>query len=76
MVNVLVRDLPEDVHRELAGRAERSGQSLQQFLRSELERLARREPLDEVLARIDKRRGGKVPIESAAAIVREDRDHR
>jgi len=76
MTNVLVRDLPEDVHRELAARAERSGQSLQQFLRTELERLARREPLDDVLARIGKRRGGKARIEDAAAIVRDDRDRR
>lgn len=76
MANVLVRDLPEDVHRELAARAERSGQSLQQFLRSELVRLARREPLDDVLARIGKRRGGTVRIRDAAAIVRTDRDRR
>ena len=73
MMNVLVRNLPEDVHRELAARAERSGQSLQQFLRTELERLARREPLDDVLARIGKRSGGKARIEDAAAIVRDDR---
>ncbi len=76
MANVLVRDLPEDVHRELAARAERAGQSLQQFLRSELESLARREPLDDVLARIGKHRGGKARIEDAAAIVRADRDRR
>ncbi|HNI34518.1 MAG TPA: hypothetical protein PLV93_03910 [Microthrixaceae bacterium] len=76
MPNVLVRDLPEDVHRELAARAERAGQSLQQFLRSELESLARREPLDDVLARIGKHRSGKARIEDAAAIVRADRDRR
>lgn len=76
MPNVLVRDLPEDVHRELAARAERAGQSLQQFLRSELESLARREPLEQVLARIGKHRGGKARIDDAARILREDRDLR
>lgn len=76
MTNVLVRDLPDDVHRELAARAERSGQSLQQYLKSELERLARREPLDDVIARIGRRRGGTVRIADAADIVRHDRDRR
>lgn len=75
MVSVLVRDLPDDVHRELTARAERSGQSLQQFLRSELERLARRESLDDALARIEKRRGGRIPLDDVVAAVRQDRDH-
>ena len=32
MANVLIRDLPESVHRELTLRASERGQSLQQFL--------------------------------------------
>jgi antitoxin FitA len=58
MPNILVRDLPEDVHAELLRRAERAGQSLQQYLTSELTRLAATPTLDEVLARIRRRRGG------------------
>ena len=58
MPNVLVRDLPDDVHAELQRRAERNGQSLQQYLAGELRRLAARPELDEVLARIETDRQG------------------
>jgi antitoxin FitA len=58
MANVLVRDVPEDVHAALLRRAERRGQSLQAFLAGELRRLAERPGLDEVLDRIDQREGG------------------
>ncbi|MEY2523470.1 MAG: antitoxin FitA, partial [Ilumatobacteraceae bacterium] len=40
MPNVLVRDLPDDVHASLQRRAEETGQSLQQYLATELTRLA------------------------------------
>ncbi|MFN2617724.1 MAG: hypothetical protein ABR581_11495, partial [Thermoleophilaceae bacterium] len=40
MSNILVRGLPEDVHAALQRRAERRGQSLQQYLVQELTRLA------------------------------------
>lgn len=65
--NVLVRDLPEDVHRALAHRAEHRGQSLQQYLSSELTRLAERPTADELFERIAKRRGGKVGLGQAVA---------
>jgi plasmid stability protein len=51
MPNLLVRDVPDDVHAALQRRAERRGQSLQQFLTSELRRLAERPSVDEVLDR-------------------------
>jgi antitoxin FitA len=65
MANVLVRDVPEDVHAALQRRAERRGQSLQQFLAGELRRLAERPGLDEVLDRIDRRQGGRVGLGQA-----------
>ena len=40
MSNVLVRDLPDDVHAGLQRRAAAAGQSLQQYLTAELTRLA------------------------------------
>ena len=52
MVNLLVRDVPDDVRAALQRRAERRGQSLQQFLSGELRRLAERPSVDEVLDRI------------------------
>jgi hypothetical protein len=66
MPNVLVRGLPDDVHEVLQQRAARSGQSLQQYLVLELTRLADRPTLDDLLDRIDKRRGGQVGLRQAA----------
>jgi hypothetical protein len=60
MLNVLVRNVPEDVHAALQLRAERQGQSLQQYLAGELTRLAERPTLNEVLDRIERRSGGTV----------------
>jgi hypothetical protein len=65
MPNVLVRDLPDPVHRELLRRAEASGQSLQQYLTAELTRLATTPTLDEVLSRIGARAGGHVGLQQA-----------
>ncbi|MHB1553020.1 MAG: FitA-like ribbon-helix-helix domain-containing protein, partial [Acidimicrobiales bacterium] len=59
MANVLVRDLPPDVHAALQRRAEQRGQSLQQYLTAELKRLAEKPSLDEVLDRIERHRGGR-----------------
>ena len=64
---ILVRDLSEDVHRALADRAEHRGQSLQQYLSSELTRLAERLTADELFDRVAKRRGGKVGLGQAVA---------
>lgn len=76
MPNLLVRDLPTDVHAELQRRAERHGQSLQQYLTEELRRLVARPELDELLDRIDRRRGGRVGLARASADLAEDRDRR
>jgi hypothetical protein len=65
MPNVLVRDVPQDVHAALQRRAERQGQSLQQYLAGELTRLAERPTLGEVLDRIEHRRGGTVGFAQA-----------
>jgi hypothetical protein len=73
MPNVLVRDLPDDVHAELQRRAEQRGQSLQQYLAGELGRLASRPELDEVLDRIGRRRGGRVGLVRASEDLAADR---
>jgi antitoxin FitA len=73
MANVLIRDLPEETHRELLRKAEEHGQSLQQYLTSELTRLATSPTLDEVLRRVDGRRGGRVGLEQAAADIAAER---
>ena len=67
MPNVQVRGVPDDIHRELVRRAERAGQSLQQFLATQLALLAASPSLDDVLDRIEERGGGQ--LSPAAAIV-------
>jgi plasmid stability protein len=73
MPNMLVRDLPDDVHAALQQRAKRNGQSLQQYVVGELTRIARRRSLDDVLSRIDRHRGGAVGLERAADDLAQER---
>ena len=73
MPNVLVRDVPDAVHAALQRRAEQRGQSLQQYLAGELKRLAEKPSLDEVLNRIDRRRGGRVGLDQAVEDLTEER---
>lgn len=74
--NVLVRDVPDDVHSQLLHRADERGQSLQQYLAGELRRLAERPTMDEVLARITGRRGGRVGLQQAVTDLAGERDRR
>lgn len=76
MPNVLVRDLPDDVHSALQRRAAAAGQSLQQYLVFELARLAASPSIDEVLLRISQRRGGRVGLAVAVDDLRAERDAR
>lgn len=76
MPNVLVRDLPDDVHASLQRRAESAGQSLQQYLATELTRLASMPTMDDVLARISRRNGGRVGLELAVADLDAERSDR
>ena len=76
MPNVLVRDIPEDVHAALQQRAAKRGQSLQQYLATELARLAKKPTLQDVLDRIDQRRGGEVGLQQAVEDIAEGRSRR
>lgn len=76
MANVLVRDLPPEVHAELQRRAKRHGQSMQQYLTDQLSQLVARPEVDEVLERIARRRGGRVGLARAAEVLAEDRQRR
>ena len=55
-VQITIRDVPGAVRDELAARAARQGRSMQEFLRTELERLAARPQVDELLSRIRERK--------------------
>jgi hypothetical protein len=76
MPNVVVRDLPKAVHGELLRRARSAGQSLQQYLSAELTRIAATPSIDDVLARIGRRRGGRVGLERAARDLAAERGRR
>ena len=56
MVSITIRDVPDDTRAELAARAARGGRSMQEFLRLHLIELARDVDVDELLARIKKRK--------------------
>ena len=73
MPSVLVRDLPDDVHAALVLRAEQRGQSLQQYLAAELQRLAERPTIDDVLDRVEHRSGGRVGLRRAVEDLADER---
>ncbi len=73
MANLLVRDLPDDVHAALQRRAKRAGQSLQQYVIRELTRIAHRPSLDEVLDRVERRAAGTVGLVAAIDDLAEER---
>ncbi len=73
MPNVLIRDLPDDVHAGLRRRAASAGQSLQQYLSSELARIARHPTLEDVLNRIEAREGGRIGFSTAVQDLHEER---
>lgn len=76
MPNVLVRDVPEDVHAALQRKAERRHQSLQQYLAGELRELAERRTISEILDEVETQHGGRVGLQSAVADLIEDRTSR
>ncbi len=76
MPNVLVRDLPDNVHAGLQRRAEAEGRSLQQFLAIELTRLATTPTIDDVLARIARRKGGRIGFDAAVLDLDDERSRR
>ena len=76
MPNVLVRDLPDDVHAVLQRRAQAKGQSLQQYLTGELTGLAAQPSVDELFDRISRRKGGKVGFRAAVEDLDAGRDER
>ena len=70
---VQIRNVPEALHRKLKSRAADAGQTLSDFLLTELARLAARPTRDEMLARIHSRK--RVTLKTPAAVViREERE--
>ncbi len=76
MSNILIRDVPEDLHANLQQKAQQRHQSLQQFLTEELQRVASRVAVIDVLNEIETREGGRVGLEQAVRDIAEARDRR
>ena len=75
-VAITVRDVPDEVRDELAARAARSGQSLQEYLRAMLIDSAARPPVDDVIARARARvatTGSRIDAEAILAARDADR---
>jgi plasmid stability protein len=76
-VQITVRDVPEKVRDELAARAALQGKSMQEYLRSELERLAARPSVDAWLEQVRKRKRASQTRLSASQILKaRDADRR
>ena len=76
-IQITIRDVPEAIRDELAARAAREGKSMQEYLRSELERLASRPTPDAWLEQVRKRKRMSGTHVSPAQIVRHrDADRR
>jgi len=55
---IQIRNVPDDVHAAITARANVAGLSLSDYLLGEIERVAARSRMVEVLGRADSRRGG------------------
>ena len=69
-IQITIRDVPEKVRDELAARAALQGKSMQEYLRSELERLASRPSMDAWLERVRKRKRASQSRVSVAHILK------
>jgi plasmid stability protein len=69
MVAITIRDIPDDVRNELAARAARSGQSLQEYLRGLLVATADKPTVRDVIARARTRVNATGTCLDAAAVL-------
>jgi plasmid stability protein len=70
---IQIRNVPDDVHRTLRSRAAAAGMSLSDYALGELERVAQKPPIVELLLRASSRAGG-ASGEAIVAAVRAGRD--
>ena len=76
-VQITIRDVPLAVKDELAARAALQGKSMQEFLRAELERLAARPPVEQLLARIrDRKTTAKTRVSPEEILAHRNADRR
>lgn len=66
--NIQIRNVPEDVHRNLKMRAAQAGMSLSDYLLHELVAVSRRPTIEELIARVERRGSVKVVLDPARAV--------
>jgi antitoxin FitA len=76
MPNVQIREVPEDVHNELVRRAEAAGQSLQQYLSTQLAAMVATPTIDDMIARIEHRPKGRLSRADAVSTIADERARR
>lgn len=72
---IQIRNVPDTVHRTLKARAAMAGMSLSDYLLAEIEQIASRPTLAEMLERLKSLPPVDPPI-SSADLIREERDQR
>lgn len=70
---IQIRNVPDDIHRTLKSRAALAGVSLSDYLLKEIQRIAGRPTLEELIKRVRSRTPVNMPV-SAAELIRADRD--
>lgn len=76
-IPITIRKFPREVRDELAARAALKGKSMQEFLRIELERLARRPPIGQWLGQVrDRKRAAGTRVAPEAILAETDADRR
>jgi antitoxin FitA len=76
MVNLTIRDVPDDVRDELASRAARSGRSMQEYVLASLRELVSHPDQAEVLDRIRRRARTMPEIDMDSVLADLDADRR
>lgn len=74
-IMIQIRDVPEDVHREIKARAAKAGMTMSDFLKRELERIVEQPDINELIARWEQRRRPELD-ETPAEMIRAERDSR
>jgi antitoxin FitA len=76
-IQITIRDVPAKVRDELAARAALQGQSMQEYLRAELERLAARPTVHGWLEQVRKRkRSSQIRVSAQDIVKARDADRR
>ena len=70
-VSITIRDVPQAVRNELASRAAAQGKSMQEYLRAELERLASKPSIQQLLQEIRVRKRASASYLTTEQILRD-----